>query len=123
MQPHLDPFNPYGFANFAPKQEVITFNGRQGAENFKMAPNSSVLALDVNEPVLYALATDSSGVKTINRYMITPIQEVKEPTLSEVMAKLNEMEAKYESHFRAIDNKYSEESGPQYPKKRNNEKS
>lgn len=122
MQPHLDPFNPYGL-NFIPKQEVLTFNGRQGAENFKMAPNSSVIALDVNEPILYALATDSSGVKKINRYTITPIQEVKEPSLSEVMAKLNELEAKYESRFRATERKYQDDQEPQYPKKRGNEKS
>lgn len=121
MQTYLDPFNPYGM-NRIPKQEVITFNGRQGAENFKMAPNSNVLALDVNEPILYVIATDSSGVKTINRYTITPIQEVKEPSLSEVMAKLNDLEAKYESCFRATERKYSEGPEPQYPKKRGNEK-
>jgi hypothetical protein len=43
-------YNPY--QQISNHQEVIRVNGRQGAEAYQMAPNSSVLLLDENAPVV-----------------------------------------------------------------------
>lgn len=99
----FNPFFPYatGMTPKMQKTEILVFKGMDGAQAYSMPPDSSVLALDETEPIVYAVKTDSSGVKTIYRYSITPIPEVKEPTLSELMEKMNRLEAMYyESNFR-----------------------
>ena len=99
----FNPFFPYatGMTPKMQKTEILVFKGMDGAQAYNMPPDSSVLALDEADPIVYAVKTDSSGVKTIYRYSITPIPEVKEPTLSEIMDKMNKLEAMYyESNFR-----------------------
>ena len=45
------PQNNYGMQ--APQRcEVIRVNGRNGADAFRLAPNSSILLLDENEPLI-----------------------------------------------------------------------
>lgn len=52
-------------------------NGRGGAEAFSMPANSDVLLLDLNEPLVWLVQTDSAGYKTLTPYDITPHKEVK----------------------------------------------
>lgn len=56
-----------------PQQEVLKVNGENGMNTLVMSPNSSVLALDINKPILWFAQTDGAGYKTVNAYQIIPI--------------------------------------------------
>lgn len=57
-----------------PRQEVVRVNGRNGAEAYQMAPNSSVLLLDETAPIIWLKTTDGASYPTITGYKITPIE-------------------------------------------------
>lgn len=84
-----------------PKQEVVTVNGEDGANTYKLPPNSSALVLDENKPIVYLVKTDGAGYKTVLAYTITPVIKAAEPTMSDVMARLEALEKKYESDIAA----------------------
>lgn len=77
--------------NFMQRQEVLRVNGKNGAEALKLPPNSSALALDENEPIVWLIVTDSAGYPSLTAYTITPYKE-KPPidlgNLEERIAKL-----------------------------------
>ena len=50
--------------------QVVRVNGRNGAEAYRLAPNSSVLLLDENDPLVWLKTTDA----TVTPYTITPYQ-------------------------------------------------
>ncbi len=54
--------------------QITRVNGRNGAEAFRMAQNSSALLLDENDPIVWLATTDGSGYKTLTPYTITPYQ-------------------------------------------------
>ena len=74
---------PYGVSYNVPtpvqppavKTEIVSVNGRNGAEMYRMAPDSSVLLLDSNEPIIWFVKTDGAGYKTIIPYDIKPHEE------------------------------------------------
>lgn len=53
-------------------QQIIKVNGENGARAYQMMPNSSVLLLDENNPIVWLAQTDGAGYKTITPYNITP---------------------------------------------------
>ena len=59
------------------ERHIDRVNGRNGAEMFRMAPNSEVLLLDENLPIIWFAKTDSAGYKTLIPYDIS--QHVDEP--------------------------------------------
>ena len=87
-------YSPYGMAygNFMPnfnnlygnqnaiqppqanRCEITKVNGRNGAEAFMLAPNSSVLLLDETAPIVWLAQSDGAGYKTVTPYSITPYQ-------------------------------------------------
>lgn len=60
------------------QQQIVRVNGRNGAEAFQMAPNSSILLLDSNSPIIWLKMTDGAGYPTITPYNITPMKDTKE---------------------------------------------
>lgn len=72
------PFNNYipnqFVNNYQPKQEIIRVNGRNGAEAYQIASNSSVLLLDEQLPIVYLKQSDGAGYSTVTPYSITPYQ-------------------------------------------------
>ena len=54
--------------------QVIKVNGRNGADAFRMAADSSVLLLDENDPIVWLKTTDGAGYPTITPYSIAPYQ-------------------------------------------------
>lgn len=64
-------FNPY-FGAPPLKQQVTRVNGRNGAEAYQMAPDSSALLLDTTAPLVWLIQTDGAGYKTISPYTIAP---------------------------------------------------
>lgn len=65
--------NPYYLNNM--RQEVVRVNGRNGAEAYQMAPNSSVLLLDETAPIVWLKTTDGASYPTLNGYVITPLKD------------------------------------------------
>lgn len=71
--------NPFGNSFTQPKMEITKVNGRNGAEAYQLAPNSSVLLLDYQEPIVWLKTTDGAGYPTITPYTITPYKP-EQPT-------------------------------------------
>ena len=65
----------YGFGYSQPtKQEITEVYGVQGAQAYQMAPNSSVIMLDANNPVAYIKKTDGAGSASIMAYKLVPYE-------------------------------------------------
>ena len=70
--PASTPF--YNPQSFLQKQEVVRVSGRNGAEAYQMAPNSSILLLDETAPIVWLKTTDGASYPTITGYAITPVK-------------------------------------------------
>lgn len=66
--------NMYAGINTPSRQEIIRVNGRNGANAYQMAPNSSILLLDETAPVIWLKTTDGASYPTITGYKITPME-------------------------------------------------
>lgn len=85
-------YNPYLYSGIQQKQEVIRVNGRNGAEAYQMAPNSSVLLLDEVSPIIWLKTTDGASYPTITGYTITPIKPVVKETTGEAIMEYSRLE-------------------------------
>jgi hypothetical protein len=89
--------NPYmGQYGQASQQacQITRVNGRNGADAFRMAPNSSILLLDENDPVVWLKVSDGAGYCTVTPYSIAPYQnpaKVDVTSLEERVKRLEEM--------------------------------
>lgn len=87
-------FQNFGQQNNMQRQEVVRVSGRNGAEAYQMAPNSSALLLDDSSPIVWLKTTDGAGYPTLTPYSITPYKpepEVDVKSLEARIAKLEEM--------------------------------
>lgn len=82
-------YNPYMV-----KSEVVKVNGRNGAEAYQMAPNSSALLLDETAPLVWLVQTDGAGYKTCTPFDIK-IHEEKN-VLQDIQERLARLEKAYE---------------------------
>jgi hypothetical protein len=74
--------------------QITRVNGRNGADAFRMAPNSSILLLDENDPVVWLKVSDGAGYCTVTPYSIAPYQDpakVNVTSLEERVKRLEEM--------------------------------
>ena len=55
--------------------QITRVNGRNGADAFRMAPNSSILLLDENDTVVWLKVSDGAGYCTVTPYSIAPYQD------------------------------------------------
>lgn len=82
-------YNPY-----LQHQEVVKVNGRNGAETYQLAPNSSALLLDETAPLVWLVQTDGAGYKTCTPFDIQ-IHEEKN-VLQDIQERLARLEKAYE---------------------------
>ena len=71
---------PFQSAPFVPQSQPQTIqyvNGKQSAETYQMAANSSVILMDSNLPRFYMKQTDASGMATIKAYDFKETEEEK----------------------------------------------
>lgn len=61
-------YQQYGYSS----QQIIRVNGENGARAMQMYPNSSMLLLDENDPIVWLAQTDGAGYKTVTPYKIEP---------------------------------------------------
>lgn len=70
--------NMYNQPNFSqPAQQNIyaNVNGIEGAKNFPMRPNSTILLMDSDNPYIYIKSANAMGQATLQYFKITPISE------------------------------------------------
>ena len=80
--PAYNPYNNYGPMspqNAAGAQQIFSgqitrVNGKNGADALRLAPNSSVLLMDENDPIVWLKVTDGAGYATTTPYSIAPYQ-------------------------------------------------
>ena len=89
--PYTARLNTYQTAQ-SPRMEIITVNGENGARAFQMPPNSRILLLDENAPLLWVAQTDGAGYKTVTAYNITPYQSEPEPEYKTLEARIKRLE-------------------------------
>ena len=53
-------------------QQVVQVNGKASVDQLKLAPNSSLLAMDTTAPTVWLVKTDSIGAIQAVAYDITP---------------------------------------------------
>lgn len=63
FQPNNPPLQP---------QQVVQVNGKASVEQLKLAPNSSLLAMDTTAPIVWLCKTDTVGSIQAIPYDITP---------------------------------------------------
>ena len=65
--------------NVGPTQptQIQYVNGKQSAETYQMAPNSSIILMDSNSPRFYMKQTDASGTATIKSYDFVEAEDDK----------------------------------------------
>lgn len=80
--------------NSFPHYDIIKVKGQNGADAFQMAPNSKVLLLDENDPLVWFVQTDGAGYKTITPYTITPFQPAPPVDLNSLEQRLAALEEK-----------------------------
>ena len=80
--------------NNLPRYSIIQVNGQNGADAFQMAPNSKVLLLDENNPIVWFVQTDGAGYKTVTPYSITPFQPEQPVDLHSLEQRLSALEEK-----------------------------
>ncbi len=76
-----------------PAYEVVRVHGREGANAFQMGPNSSLLLLDENDPIVWLAKTDGAGYKTVTPFRIAPYEETPPVDISVLSAKIEQLEA------------------------------
>lgn len=84
---------PPPIPSLIPKRTVDKVKGYEGAQNYSMGPDSSVLVLDEELPVVWFIATDQNGSKiAIQGYNIGEKYEPPKPmTLEDIMAEMKDM--------------------------------
>ena len=94
-------YGAMGQQAYLQRQEVVRVNGRNGANAYQMAPNSSILLLDETAPIIWLKTTDGASYPTVTGYTITPIETQTTNTASADYSALEERIAKLEEAFNA----------------------
>ena len=101
--PYQRPYgSPYGYPQMAPQSvpgasqafggQVTRVNGRNGAEAFRMAPNSSILLMDEHDPIVWLKQTDGAGYATVTPYTVTPYQAAPPIDINGLEARVKRLE-------------------------------
>ena len=104
QNPYLSGYNANPYAGYmqnmqttqqyAQKCEVVKVNGRNGAEAYQLAPNSSILLLDEKEPIIWLKTTDGAGYATVNPYSIAPYQPEPPIDIKSLEARIARLEGR-----------------------------
>lgn len=101
--PYQQPYgNPYGYLSMGQQNalrvpqafagQVTRVNGKNGAEAFQMAPNSSILLMDEHDPIVWLKQTDGAGYPTVTPYTVTPYQAAAPVDVSSLEERVKRLE-------------------------------
>ena len=92
-QAYPQPVDPYrARLDAMQRYEIVKVNGENGATAFAMPPNSSVLMLDENEPIVWLAQTDGAGYKTVKPYKIEPFTKEVQPDARSLEERIKKLE-------------------------------
>lgn len=74
------------------QQSIVKVNGENGAKAYQMAPNSSVLLLDENAPIVWLKTTDGAGYPNLVPYDIAPHQPEPQIDVKSFDSRLSRLE-------------------------------
>ena len=89
---NYDPYQRLQQMEQGQRREIVRVNGRNGAEAFRMAPNSSCLLLDETAPLVWLCQSDGAGYHTVTPYRIEQYAPEPEPDLREILDRLKRLE-------------------------------
>ena len=72
--------------------EVVKVHGEEGANAFRLEPNSSILLLDETQPVVWLKVTDGAGYATLSPYSISPLQKTPPVDIQSLEARIKRIE-------------------------------
>ena len=72
--------------------QITRVNGRNGADAFRMAPNSSILLMDENDPIVWMKQTDGAGYATVTPYTVSPYQAAPPVDVSSLEERVKRLE-------------------------------
>lgn len=84
------------------ERHVDRVNGKNGADMFRMAPNSDVLLLDENNPIVWFVKTDSAGYKTVIPYDVSPHVDEPAPDVKGIDERLNSIDERLKALEEAL---------------------
>lgn len=99
--PYQQMYNPYGYNQMSMQNagmqqaavgQITRVNGRNGADAFRMAPNSSILLMDENDPIVWLKQTDGAGYATVTPYTVTPYQAAPPVDVSDLESRVKRLE-------------------------------
>ena len=100
----LDSYNGYGNGgNFNTRNgypspvmpitsQIIKVNGEAGARSLHLTPNSSILLLDENNPIVWFIQADGAGYFNPIPYDLTPHQAAPQVDLNQLGDNLNQID-------------------------------
>ena len=87
--------------------EIQKVTGIESARTFPMGPNSSIILMDLSNPIIYVVVSDASGFKTVTPFDITEHVEQKPADqlqmLTDRIVKIEERMNAYESNHGAVE--------------------
>lgn len=72
--------------------QIVKVNGEAGARSLRLAPNSNILALDENNPIIWYIQADGAGYTNPVPYDITPHQVAPAIDLNQLENRLKKVE-------------------------------
>ena len=100
MNQYGNPYmNPYGMqpggyqqSSVVPQRQVDKVNGRNGALQYPIGPNSQAWILDESGLISWLIITDSAGYKTVTPYDIAPHQDAPAPDYGNLESRITKLE-------------------------------
>lgn len=83
--------NFYEGLSYLPPQQVLQVDGRASVEKIRMAPNSTLLALDRTNPIIWFCSSDGVGNVTATPFDYTKHEEEPEISMSSLQSQLNDL--------------------------------
>ena len=77
----------YPHSQDPPRCEVIKVSGENGARSIRMGRNSSVILMDVDQPLVWLVTTDDIGYKTVQGFKIEALPN-KDQQVNDVLTNL-----------------------------------
>ena len=119
------PGNIYGYGggygnnqgySFMQPQQILQVAGAASIKSLRMAPNSSLLAMDTTAPLVWQCVSDGTGMVTATAWDIslhkdppTPEQIAAEQRLSNIENSIMQLQQMFES-FRGMNNEQSNDA-------------
>lgn len=96
--------------NVLPPQTVIQVNGKASIDALKMSPNSSVLLMDSNEPIVWLCTSDGLGNVTPYPYDISPHKETPPVDVGSLESRIANIETIITNLFGGANNVKSDDT-------------